>query len=128
MNPFTKFLAQFLKSSKTGIELFIDHWDKVEHLVITIYKRAAIIDEDRETFAESVRWLQTHYPEWESEFASYWPSTVVGGRAAPMDPFRRLIDVAGPEAFIGDWEALQYLPAAREALNQYLVDQGVEAG
>ena len=128
MNPFTKFLSQFLKSASNDIATFIGHFDQVENLAISVYKRKAIAPKDTKTFENSFRWLQTHYPDWEEQLASYWPPTLVGGKPAPMDPFRRLIYVEGPESFIDDWEALQYLPAAREALNQYLVDQSNDGG
>jgi hypothetical protein len=41
-----------------------------------------------------------------------------------QDPFLRLLAAEQASDFVGDWEAMQYLPAAREALNLYI--QAVE--
>ena len=125
MNPFSRFLSQFLKGERS-IGTFIEHWDLLEAMVVRLYKQKTVSSNDREHFGQSWPWLLENYPQWQGELAPYWPETIVGGQPAPTDPFLRLIEVDRPEAFFNDWEALQYLPAAREALNHYLVAQGAD--
>ena len=40
------------------------------------------------------------------------------------DPFQMLIDFHTPNDIVGNWTAMQHLPAAREALNQYILETG----
>ena len=120
MNPFSRFLSQFLRPDD-DIQLFIAHWDRLEALVVEVYKRQRISAEQAAIFAESWPWLRDHYGRWQARLAPYWPDALVGGQPAPQDPFLRLLGADQLEAFLDDWEALQYLPAAREALNKYLV-------
>ena len=121
MNPFTRFLSQFSRRRNTALDAFIARWDTLERLVIRVYKEDAVTAEDQRLFDENWPWLLQNYTIWQAALASYWPTTLVGGVPAPQDPFLRLLRVVGPEAFRNDWEAMQYLPAAREALNQMLV-------
>ena len=121
MNPFTRFLAQRSGKKNSRRAAFIAHWDALEQLVIRVYKSDAVTPEDARIFSETWPWLRAHYSTWAAALAPFWPRTVVGGVPAPQDPFLRLINVTGPEAFRNDWEALQYLPAAREAVNQMLL-------
>lgn len=123
MNPFSRFLSQFLRPDD-DIQLFIAHWDRLEALVVQVYKRQQVTVEQATAFAESWPWLRQQYGSWQTRLAPYWPEALVGGRPAPQDPFLRLLGADRPESFLDDWEALQYLPAAREALNRYLVASG----
>ena len=120
MNPFSRFLRQFLRPDH-DIQLFIAHWDRLETLVIQVYKEQQVTKAQKTIFAASWPWLRMHYTTWQAELAPYWPDALVGGQPAPQDPFLRLLAADRPEAFLDDWVALQNLPAAREALNRYLV-------
>lgn len=41
----------------------------------------------------------------------------------PTDPFQLLLDLQLPAGITGNWRAMQHLPAAREAINRYLLAQ-----
>lgn len=122
MNPFTRFLRQW--SRRPELTQLIDHWDVVEALVVRVYKAGEVTDYDRAAFSATWPWLRAHYDKWARELEPLWRDALVGGEAATTDPFRRLIDVDGPEEFLNDWGAMQHLPAAREALNRLVVQSG----
>lgn len=72
-------------------------------------------------FIEVWGWLRANYGRWAHEFEPFWVKTVSGGEQTAVDPFQLLIDIPTPEAILGDWRAMQHLPSAREALNQYIL-------
>ena len=74
-----------------------------------------------ETIYKEIRdWLVDNYSLWENELRPYWQATKVGGQKAEQDPFLRLLTAERAQDFVGDWQAMQNLPAAREALNRYI--------
>jgi hypothetical protein len=51
----------------------------------------------------------------------FWRVANIAGEPATEDPFVYLIAKSNATEFVGDWRAKQSLPAAREALNEYLI-------
>ncbi|MCZ7571041.1 MAG: hypothetical protein M5U01_21045 [Ardenticatenaceae bacterium] len=123
MNPFTRFLRSLSPRTQTPeIEEFILRWDVVEVVVVSVYKDRLLTPEVRSAYAEARAWLRQHAPHWRAWFAPYWPQTLQGGRPTPADPFEFILSRAGhADDFAEDWEAMQALAAAREALNRYLL-------
>ena len=74
-------------------------------------------------FAEVRPWLRQQYGFWEEVLRPYWQQTKAAGELTQTDPFQLLLDLEAPFAIIGNWRAMQHLPAAREALNLFLRDQ-----
>ena len=118
MNPFTRFLNQW--SGRQNLSDLIEHWDQLEQLAIAVYKRGAADEEALGSYALLKSWLDQHYVDWEAALAPFWADSPVGGSLDHQDPFRYLFQYESAEAFVGNWAALQHLPAAREALNRYL--------
>lgn len=117
-NPFTRFLNQW--SSSNDFADFIDHWDQLEAIVVAVYRHKMTAAEAAEPFDTVWPWLRKHYPAWEPALRPYWQKTLVGGETAVGDPFKYLLAIDKPTAVDADWFAMQQLPAAREAINQYL--------
>ncbi len=125
MNPFTRFLSQRLP--RGPFTEFVRHWDELEALVIRVYKAGRVAPADETVFDRTWPWLQRQYPRWAKALAETWPETRIAGQIAPEDPFQRLLAAQSAAAFVGDWAAMQHLPAAREALNRYLLAQANRA-
>ena len=119
MNPFTRAIIQKLKNR--GIETFVSHWDALETLVIGVYKAEAATTEDERQYQRARLWLLAQYPRWQAELEPYWRETLIGGEPVSEDPYADLISRSRVQDFIGDWSAMQTLPAAREALNDFLI-------
>ncbi|RMG89231.1 MAG: hypothetical protein D6706_21710 [Chloroflexi bacterium] len=68
-------------------------------------------------------WLRVHYEEWADLIRPFWLRTKAGGQPVTQDPFRLLLSLQHPQAIKGNWQAMQHLPAAREALNQFILSR-----
>ncbi|MEZ4518421.1 MAG: hypothetical protein R3C44_16905 [Chloroflexota bacterium] len=66
--------------------------------------------------------LRDEYPHWEPTLRPYWQQAKAAGELARQDPFQLILDLPGPQAIPDNWIIMQYLPAAREAINRFLVD------
>lgn len=124
MNPFTRFLNQW--SSSHDIKALIEHWDQLEALSIRVYKQGEATPDQAKSYLEIKGWLDTHYSRWEDQLKPFWVNSPVGGTLEHGDPFRFLFQYPDVSHFVQNWAALQHLPAAREALNQLLVELGKE--
>lgn len=122
MNPFTRFLMQW--SSDAPLEQLVQRWDVLEALVIRVYRGGEATSADEATYQEVKKWLDSHYPQFESALSDYWQKSKVGGTVEHGDPFRYLFAPARAAEFVDNWPAMQHLPAAREALNQLVVASG----
>lgn len=121
MNPFTQSLLRHLQDRE--LAEFATSWDSLEGLVIRVFKDKAALEEDQAEFQRIRAWLLEHYPRWQVALQPYWQATRVAGEFAREDPFAFLLSVTEAAAFVNHKRALVTLPAAREALNQFLVDQ-----
>lgn len=121
MNLFTRFLRQWNKDK--DLERLIEHCDALEALVIRVYKGGEAKAADEAEYHALRSWLRANYPEWQDELQPLWRKAKVAGVAATKDPFLRLIEAESASEFVGDWEAMQNLPAAREALNSLVLSK-----
>lgn len=121
VNPFTRFLSQW--SSNRRLAEFIAHWDVLESVVVGVYREKMSVAEAQPLFAETWPWLRQAYPQWEQALRPFWQQTQAGGAPTAADPFQLLLAFAEPGDILGDWRAMQHLPAAREALNQFVLSQ-----
>jgi hypothetical protein len=65
--------------------------------------------------------LEEHYGDWQEVMATYWREARVGGQPAAEDPVLKLLSAKAAADFVGDWGAMQHLPAVREAINRMLL-------
>ena len=121
MNPFTRFLSQWSKNR--SLADFIAHWDRLEKLVVLVHREKLPLAEAEPEFAEVWPWLRQRYDQWEEWLRPYWQQTKAAGERTQTDPFQLLLDLENPAAILGNWRAMQHLPAAREALNRFVRDQ-----
>lgn len=121
-NPFTRFLSQWSRDG--SFEAFVTHWDVLEQVVVGVYREKMTAADAAPLFDEAWPWLREAYPDWEAALRPYWEPTLAGGKQVTQDPFRLLLAIPNPAAIPGDWTAMQHLPAAREAINRYVVDAG----
>lgn len=119
MNPFTRFLVR--NRDDVALRLLLDHCDALEALVIRVYKGKQATPADEEEYAELRRWFQANYANWSGKLKPYWAQVLAGGKTPEQDPILRLLAAATAADFVGDWGAMQHLPAAREMLNQFVV-------
>ncbi len=122
MNPFSKYLSQW--SADTDFAAFVEQWDRLEAVVVGVYRRKMDLAVAEITFDEVWSRLRESYPRWRDELRLYWQATRAAGEPTQIDPFQLLLDIPTPGAIGGDWRAMQHLPAAREAINHYLIDHG----
>lgn len=127
MNPFTRFLRQWTRDD-AGLDQLVEHCDALETLVIRVYKTGEATDADQAQYQTIRRWMQDNYPSWQDALRPFWQEAKVAGRPANEDPFLRLTAPEHASAFAGNWEAMQLLPAAREALNRLVIQQRNEDG
>jgi hypothetical protein len=121
LNPFTQSLIQRLKDPQ--LVEFVYQWDSLEALVIRVFKGKAAALEDEIEYGRLRSWLLEHYPTWEEAVRSYWPLALIAGQPPQEDPFAFLLAVPRAFEYVGNSTAMRTLPAARQTLNQFLIDQ-----
>lgn len=121
MNIVTRALLEQVRDE--ALEGFIQSWDRLEELVIRVYKRGRVTEEDQAEFNELRAILQASYPDLAPSLEPAWRKALVGGEPAREDPFLFLISTQDAFGFIDHWKAMQTLPAAREAINTYLIEK-----
>jgi hypothetical protein len=121
MNPFTRFLTQW--SRNRPFNEFVGYWDRLEQLVVQVYREKITVAEAELEFQQVWPWLRQHYSRWEEGLRPYWRPARVGGQPTLTDPFRLLLAIEKPADILGDWRVMQHLPAAREALNRLMLSQ-----
>lgn len=123
-NPFTFFLRQWNRNP--DLDEFVSYWDGLEHVMVGVYRKKMTLTEAEPEFRRVWPWLRREYGAWREILRPYWQQTKAAGVPTQTDPFQLLLAIQTPQEISGDWRAMQHLPAAREALNQYILSQ-VEA-
>ncbi|MDX1616433.1 MAG: hypothetical protein R3300_19135 [Candidatus Promineifilaceae bacterium] len=118
-NPFTQHLLA--EVSDEELIAFIRHWDRLERLIIAVYRSGAAEPGDQTEYEAVWSWLRAAYPRWAAELEPHWRGARAAGQKLTEDPFLRLLSSSAAANYVGDWKAMQYLPAAREAINGYLI-------
>lgn len=119
MNPFTQSLAREL--ADPALDAFIADWDALEALVVRVYRGGAAGPPDVAEWPGLRARLAASYPAWSAGLAPHGAETRAGGKPVTADPFSQLMSIHRAADIVGDWAAMQTLPAAREALNRMLV-------
>jgi len=127
LNPFTQSLLAQLDAPPEAE--FVRAWDALEQLVIAVFRAKRASPEQEEAHASLRAALTTQYGRWEEALAPYWQRAKVKGHGkqrpqrATEDPFAFLLACETAGDFARSREAFVMLPAAREALNTYLLAQ-----
>jgi hypothetical protein len=125
MNPFTRSLLGQIQDEE--LAAFVRRWDALEALVIRVYKVGEAGEADLAEHSRLRLVLLEAYPGWRPALDPHWRRARLAGELAREDPFAFLLAVPQAAGFIQNWTAMQTLPAAREALNGYLLER-IESG
>lgn len=124
MNPYTAHLQSLLppgRAEDIALAEFVAGWDHVEAFVIRVFRANIADSADASEWDELRRALAARHAAFADILAVHWPLALVAGERCAADPFRALLDVATASSFVANRTAMQTLPAAREALNRWLV-------
>jgi hypothetical protein len=119
MNPVTRSLLRTIADPQ--LDVFVTDWDRLEILIVDIYKQKSVSFAQQEEYFHLKQRLEHSLPSVGAELAPFWAGRKILGEQVTADPFAALIAKASAKDFVGDWDAMRTLPAAREALNQMLV-------
>jgi hypothetical protein len=123
-NPVSRFLRSRLGRRHPDAEAFTRAWDRLETLVIDVYRAGAADAADEAEFDAVAAWLREHYPDVAEVLAGHWAGVKAGGVPLDADPFMAVLDAARAADYVGSRRTMQLLPAAREALNGWLAVLG----
>jgi hypothetical protein len=120
-NTFTRAILKQI--DYPALREFVVHWDALEFLVIRVFRAKTASQDNQVEYQQLRSWLSSHYSRWQFFLLPYWKQSLVAGEVAGQDPFKFLLSDPSSEWFAGNWPAMQHLLAAREALNQFLIDR-----
>ena len=128
VNPYSRFLRGRVQRRRAEAAALLDAWDRLETLVIGVY-RLGRAGEAEELELRAIRaWMQANYRRYAAELEPHWRAVQAGGEPMQVDPFRALWETPAAARWVGDWSSMQRLPAAREALNRWLLALGEGGG
>jgi hypothetical protein len=104
-----------------NIEALIANWEIFEELVEEVYSKGEVEPTDRHLFGSLKLAIQRYYLQLADELRPFWMQVKIAGQLLKNDPFAELLDTPGLSAFLTNWDRMQMVPAAREALNLLLV-------
>lgn len=119
MNPYTRSLLKQIEDP--ALQRWVEAWDELESLVVEIYRTEAAGPQTQKTYRRLKGELADGYGRWRDEFKPHWTGLEAGGEPLEVDPFEKLLEPDDAQGFLDNWRAMQTLPAAREALNSYLL-------
>ncbi len=122
MNLFSRLFVRLVRYR--DLRKFVQQWDELEELLIHIYKAGAASPAETCNHAKLRSQLQTTYAQWQLQLHEYWTDTQAAGKTVKDDPFLKLLAIEQADDFVDNWRGMQTLPAAREALNNLLLDIG----
>lgn len=121
MNPVTQALLRDLNDK--SLAAFVEDWDGFNDLVIEIYQQKSLTFDQQERFFELQQRLRAAYPAYAAELAPHWRTARIKGELLVGDPFVAIIEKQSAKDFVENWDAMRTLPAAREALNNMLMER-----
>lgn len=112
--------------SAHAADAFIADWDRLERLVIDVYRRGETDGQDEAEW----QWLRGALAgrHEAAALAPHWRGVLAGGEALAADPFLALLSLSRAADLVDNRRAMQLLPAAREALNRWLLALGGGGG
>ena len=91
--------------------------------MVRVYKGKVASAEEEARYQDLRIWLQGEYPHWQAALSSYWPLALVAGHPPSSDPFLFLLSVPQAAGFVRNRASITTLPAARQSLNQFVLDE-----
>lgn len=121
MNPYTRSLLKQIQDP--DLRNWVRAWDQLESLVVEIYRTEAAGPGAQKEYRQLKQRLKGGYGRWRENLQPHWQGLEAGGKLLQADPFERLLEPDEARGFLENWRAMQTLPAAREALNSYLISR-----
>ncbi|MCW1969824.1 MAG: hypothetical protein KIH69_017055 [Anaerolineae bacterium] len=118
-NPFTQSLMANVQNDE--LHMFVRQWDTLEGLIVGIFRNKRATAADAQLYLHVQSDLVSRLPNWQTALHPHWQGKKIGGQIAQADPFAALIAPNAASDFIGNLRLMQTLPAAREALNEMIV-------
>jgi hypothetical protein len=124
-NPYTRWLRGQVAPEYGGgadPDAFIADWDRLERLVIDVYRRGEADGQDEAEW----QWLRSALAgrHVAAALTPHWQGVLAGGQALAADPFLSLTAIPRAADLVDNRSAMQLLPAAREVLNRWLLTLG----
>jgi hypothetical protein len=116
-NPLTK----SIKKEGDAFNEFVAHWDEVEGLIIRVFRSGRLGPDDEHVWHTLRGWLAQAYPGWRSALEPHWRASKAAGKLADEDPFDMALAHDRASSFLADRRMMQFLPAAREAINRMIL-------
>jgi hypothetical protein len=116
MNPATAALLRSLR--RTDIQAFVSGWDAFEITIIYLFREKQLTQETIRHFTQLRTNLVVEYGKWRTDLAPFVRQVRAAGGVQPFDA---LLAPTLPDKFLEDWVLMQALPAAREAINLWLI-------
>ena len=120
-NPVTQSLIS--QTEDEPLAVFVQAWDALEELIIRLNRSGAVRQEDNLLYSRLQLELHQSYPALRDVLDPDWRRARKEGNELSGDPFRALLLASGPDEFVRNWDCMQMLPAARQALNEYILDR-----
>jgi hypothetical protein len=115
------------KLDDPGLAALAQAWDELEALVVSVYRNRAATLEDEQEYHRLRRKLSRAYPRYQAALEPFWRRSRIKKEPVRADPFLAILQVEDARQLAADWQIMQTLPAAREALNQFLLSQVEQA-
>lgn len=125
MNPYTRSLLKEIDDE--DLTAWVQAWDELEALLVDVYRSQASGPDEQDRYRSLRQRLAAEYARWQRELEPHWRGLEAGGDPLESDPFLALLEPAEVDGILDNWQAMQTLPAAREALNNYLIEL-IESG
>lgn len=120
-NPFTRFLLQGSKHDR--LHEFVLKWDHLEALCVETFKTKTFSESDAAAWKILRKKVAREYEYFEAALQPFWRATMIKGHYVQKDPFRWILSTTELSEIPENWGLMQRLPAAREALNQFILSK-----
>lgn len=120
LNPVTAMLLEKVDSQE--LRGWTEAWGRLERMLLAVYRSGAVLDEQRRAYRRLRSEIRVDYGRWEADLKVHWQSAQVAGVPLERDPFVYLTTPEDLTAGFVTWQVIQILPAAREALNSFLLE------
>ena len=122
MNPVTRRLLDEIDDPQ--LAAFALAWDELEECLVGIYRDRTCSPRVERRYADLRSSAEKGLGKWEKALRRHWLATRINGTPPAQSPFRSVVAVQRPGDVIDDRAMMRTLPAAREALNNLLLERG----
>jgi len=125
VNPVTRRLLDEIDDPE--LAAFAQAWDALEECLVRIYREGTCPPDLEQRHAGLRSSLERDLSVWESALLPHWQATRIDGASPTESPFRTVLAARRPRAVVGNLDLMRTLPAAREAINHFLLERGARS-